>query len=32
MQMSTELVGWKRALALVPYGERFREIRRLMHG
>ncbi|EIN08237.1 cytochrome P450 [Punctularia strigosozonata HHB-11173 SS5] len=32
MEMCAELVGWKQALALVPYGERFRDLRRLMHG
>jgi hypothetical protein len=32
MVMGTELVGWGRALALVPYGERLRSLRRLLHG
>ena len=28
--MAGELVGWKNALGLSPYGERFREYRRYM--
>lgn len=30
--MGTELVGWRESLALTPYGDRFRELRRLLHG
>ena len=30
LTMSGELVGWKYTLALTPYGERFREYRRLI--
>ena len=29
--MGGELVGWNQTLALTPYGERFREYRRLAH-
>ena len=29
--MGGELVGWKNTLVLVPYGERFRNYRRLAH-
>lgn len=32
LQMCGELVGWCRTVALTQYGERFRSIRRLMHG
>lgn len=31
MAMSGELVGWKYTLALTPYGDRFREYRRMLH-
>ena len=31
MQMGGELVGWKNTLVLLPYGERFRNSRRLAH-
>jgi hypothetical protein len=31
LQMGGELVGWKNALVLTPYGERFRRYRRLIH-
>lgn len=31
LQMGGELVGWKNTLVLVPYGERFRNYRRLFH-
>lgn len=29
--MGGELVGWKNTLALVPYGDRFRNYRKLSH-
>jgi hypothetical protein len=32
LMMGTELVGWRDALGMAPYGERFRDLRRLMHG
>jgi cytochrome P450 len=31
MQMGGELVGWKNTLVLIPYGERFRNFRKLFH-
>ncbi|CAA7266287.1 unnamed protein product [Cyclocybe aegerita] len=31
MQMGGELVGWKNTLVLIPYGDRFRNYRRLFH-
>ncbi|TFK32278.1 cytochrome P450 [Crucibulum laeve] len=31
MQMGGELVGWKNTLVLVPYGDRFRNYRKLFH-
>ena len=31
MQMGGELVGWKNTLVLIPYGERFRNYRKLFH-
>ena len=31
LQMGGELVGWKKTLVLVPYGDRFRNYRRLFH-
>ena len=31
LQMAGELVGWKRTLVLLPYGDRFRRYRRLFH-
>ena len=31
LQMAGELVGWKNALVLLPYGDRFRRYRRLFH-
>jgi len=30
-QMGGELMGWKNSLPLLPYGERFRNYRKLMH-
>jgi hypothetical protein len=32
LQMGGELVGWKNALVLLPYGDRFRRYRRFFHG
>jgi hypothetical protein len=32
LMMGSELVGWKNTLALTPYGNRFRAIRRMLHG
>ena len=29
--MASDLMGWDQILVLTPYGERFREMRRLMH-
>ena len=31
LQMAGELVGWKNALILLPYGDRFRRYRRFFH-
>jgi len=31
MQMGGELVGWKNTLVLIPYGDRFRNYRKLFH-
>ena len=31
LQMGGELVGWKNALILLPYGDRFRRYRRFFH-
>ena len=31
LEFGGEMVGWSRTLALLPYGNRFREYRRLMH-
>lgn len=31
LQMGGELVGWKNTMALLPYGERFRNYRRSFH-
>ncbi|PPQ96482.1 hypothetical protein CVT26_010476 [Gymnopilus dilepis] len=31
MQMGGELVGWKNTLVLIPYGDRFRNFRKLFH-
>lgn len=31
LQMGGELVGWKNTLVLLPYGERFRNFRKLFH-
>lgn len=31
LHMGGELVGWKNALVLLPYGDRFRRFRRLFH-
>jgi hypothetical protein len=31
LQMAGELVGWKNSLALLPYGERFRNYRKYFH-
>lgn len=31
LQMGGEMVGWKNTLVLIPYGERFRNYRRLFH-
>ena len=31
MPMAGELMGWSQALILSPYGDRFRDIRRLLH-
>ncbi|KAF9008812.1 cytochrome P450 [Cyathus striatus] len=31
LQMGGELVGWKNTLVLLPYGDRFRRYRRLLH-
>ncbi|KJA23927.1 hypothetical protein HYPSUDRAFT_39442 [Hypholoma sublateritium FD-334 SS-4] len=31
LQMGGELVGWKKTLVLVPYGDRFRNYRKLFH-
>ncbi|KAF7800073.1 hypothetical protein EIP86_011316 [Pleurotus ostreatoroseus] len=31
LKFGGEMVGWNRTLALLPYGSRFREFRRLMH-
>lgn len=31
MEMGGELVGWKNTLVLVPYGQRFRNYRKLFH-
>ena len=31
MPMAGELMGWSQALILTPYGDRFRDIRRLLH-
>ncbi|KIP07729.1 hypothetical protein PHLGIDRAFT_89231 [Phlebiopsis gigantea 11061_1 CR5-6] len=31
MSMAGELMGWSQALILSPYGDRFRDIRRLLH-
>ncbi|GLB39728.1 putative cytochrome p450 [Lyophyllum shimeji] len=31
LQMAGNLVGWVNVLALIPYGERFRRVRRLFH-
>ena len=31
MQMGGELVGWKNTLVLLPYGDRFRNFRKLFH-
>lgn len=31
LQMGGELVGWKNTLVLLPYGERFRNYRKLAH-
>jgi hypothetical protein len=31
LQMAGELIGWKNNLGLVPYGDRFRHFRRLLH-
>jgi len=30
--MGGELVGWKNTMVLLPYGDRFRNYRRLFHG
>jgi hypothetical protein len=32
LQMGGELVGWRGTLALTPYGDRFRKIRKYMYG
>lgn len=31
MEMGGELVGWKNTLVLIPYGERFRNFRKMFH-
>lgn len=31
MQMGGELVGWKNTLVLIPYGDRFRNYRKMFH-
>lgn len=31
MVVAGEMIGWDQSLVLSPYGERFRDIRRLMH-
>ncbi|KAG6815618.1 hypothetical protein H0H87_012888, partial [Tephrocybe sp. NHM501043] len=32
LEMGGNLVGWKNTLVLLPYGDRFRRFRRLLHG
>lgn len=32
LMMGGEIVGWKWTLALTPYGDRFREYRKMLHG
>ncbi|TFK56140.1 cytochrome P450 [Heliocybe sulcata] len=32
LMMAGEIVGWKDTLALTPYGDRFRSIRKMFHG
>ena len=32
LMMGSEIVGWKWTLALTPYGDRFREYRKMLHG
>ncbi|THH18030.1 hypothetical protein EW146_g2895 [Bondarzewia mesenterica] len=31
LMMGSEIVGWKNTLALTPYGDRFREYRKMLH-
>ncbi|KAG2070199.1 cytochrome P450 [Suillus decipiens] len=31
LPMASELVGWKHSLALLPYGDRFRQYRKIIH-
>lgn len=31
LEMASELVGWNNAMAMTPYGHRFREYRRYFH-